>query len=507
MSLPRWLGPGALAFLAIWIVLLAGGRSGMLRDPGTFWHTRTGELILKDGFIRTDPYTFTFGGTWWVPYQWLGEVAMALAYRLGGFDVQLLGAVALLSAVFAWLSVRLLRTGLHPIVVGSIVALGLAAGGSHFHVRPHLFTLTSLAITVALLADCELGRRRIGVLIALVPLFVVWTNVHGGLLGGLATLYLTVAGWLAFRLVGMHSPLDSRRKIALVCSVSIACGLSMLVNPYGTDMVKTWRIIMDEPLLKEIIVEHRPLDPSQAYAWPIFGLAAAYAFVLAGVNWRALHVTWLLPLVWLFLTIDRCRHASLFVVTALIAIAAMWPSTRWATWLAKNRPDFYQPAEQKGSHPLWSQLWLPTLVVSISLALILGGVRLPVVGAGWAQHDPKHWPVEVLDEMRANEPLPGEPNKLFTDYLGGGFAIHHVPGYKVFVDDRCELFGGKWLMEFVESSQTDTPAAMERWQSVYGKFDFALTDAGTHFDDYFRTSFEWTCLKRTQTAAFYKRNR
>jgi len=72
MTLPRWLGPGALAFVIVWVLLLAAGRSAFFKDPGTFWHTTTGELVLKDGFIRSDPYTFTFAGTWWVPYQWLG---------------------------------------------------------------------------------------------------------------------------------------------------------------------------------------------------------------------------------------------------------------------------------------------------------------------------------------------------------------------------------------------------------------------------------------------------
>lgn len=505
MTLPRWIGPGALAFLAIWLILLAGGRDGMLRDPGTFWHTRTGELILKDGFIRTDPYTFTFGGTWWVPYQWLGEVSMALTHRLGGFDAQLLGAVTLLATVFAWLTVRLLRTGLHPVLVGSLVALGLAAAGSHFHVRPHLFTLASLAVTAALLADCDLGRAPLRRLVWLIPLFVVWTNVHGGLLGGLATLIIVVAGWVVFWQLRMPSPVSSWRQFWLLGLIVVGCGLSMLVNPYGTDMVKIWLIIMDEPLLKQIIVEHRPIDPSQPYAWPIFGLAAVFLFVLAGVNWREMRVTWLLPVVWLAQTIDRCRHASLFVVVTLVAIAAMWPSTRWAEWLAKNRRDFYEPDLQPPERPWWANCWLPALVVLTSLGLIVGRVQVPVVGAGWAQHSPKQWPVELLDTFQANEPKPGEPNKLFTDYLGGGFAIYHAPGYKVFVDDRCEVFGGHWLMEFVKSGQNDTEKAVARWEEEYGPFNFALTKTDTNFDDHFRTSTDWVCLKRTETAAFYKR--
>src|SRR4051812_43610749 len=91
-TLPRWLGPGAVAFVVIWLALLLIGRTEMMRDPGTFWHTTTGEIILKDGLVRHDSYTFTFAGTWWVPHQWLGEVGMALIHRIGGFDAELLGA-------------------------------------------------------------------------------------------------------------------------------------------------------------------------------------------------------------------------------------------------------------------------------------------------------------------------------------------------------------------------------------------------------------------------------
>src|SRR5205085_4461392 len=133
------------------------------------------------------PYTFTFAGTWWVPYQWLGEVGMALAHRAGGFDAQLLGAVTIVAAVFAWLFARLLRTGLHPVIAGATVALGLAAASSHFHVRPHLFTILCTAVTVALLADIDAGAAPLRRLAWLVPLFVVWANVHGGVIGGIAT--------------------------------------------------------------------------------------------------------------------------------------------------------------------------------------------------------------------------------------------------------------------------------------------------------------------------------
>jgi hypothetical protein len=505
MTLPRWIGPGAVAFLVLWVLLLAAGRSSFLRDPGTFWHTTTGEIILADGFIRADPYTFTFAGTWWVPYQWLGEVAMALAHRAGGFDTQLLGAVTIVAAVFAWLFAKLYRTGMHPVIAGAVVALGLAAASAHFHVRPLLFTIAATAGTFALLCEIDSGRFLPRAAFVLPPLCAVWTNVHGGVLGGIATVGLVVAGWVAFRALGWWSPVGRWRDALFFAAVALACGLATLVNPYGTDMLKTWHVIMGEPALKEIIQEHRPFDPTEPSGWPVIAFAGLYLFVLAGVV-RHVRVTWLLPLVWMVMAFDRVRHAPLFVVVALVAIASMWPATRWASSLGRRRPDLQVRPTDVPRSPLWANLWLPAVVVLAALALQLARVPVPVIGSGWAQHDPKQWPVELTDVLKEHEPRSAVGNHIFTDYVDGAFVIYHAPGYKVFVDDRCEVFGGAWLTDLVAASGGhDTPGAIARWEQTYGPFDFALTRTGTPFDRYFQTAPGWELVKKTETASFYKR--
>jgi hypothetical protein len=313
-------------------------------------------------------------------------------------------------------------------------------------------------------------------------------------------------------MLGRPSPVDSWPRAGLVWLLALACALTALVNPYGTDMLRVWHVIMGEPILREIIKEHRPLDPAEAYAWPVFGLAALYAFVLAGANWRQARVTWLLPLVWLAMSVERCRHAPLFAIVTLLALAAIWPHTRWAAKLAKNRPDFYQPDAPGPDRPWWAHVWLPALALLVAIGLQANGVRVPVVGAGWAAHSPKHWPVELLDTLKQHEPHPGESNHLFNDYVDGGFIIYHAPRYRVFVDDRCEVFGGKWLMDFVivnhpDTSPAERSAAFARWEKQYGGFDFALTRVGTGFEEYFKSATGWECVKRGELAAFYKRKR
>ena len=52
--------PETGVFLGIWLILMIVGRSRLLRDPGTFWHTVVGQHILATGnLIRTDPFSFT----------------------------------------------------------------------------------------------------------------------------------------------------------------------------------------------------------------------------------------------------------------------------------------------------------------------------------------------------------------------------------------------------------------------------------------------------------------
>lgn len=503
MTLPRWLGPGAVAFLLVWLALLGAGRSAFFRDPGTFWHTTTGELILKDGFIRSDPYTFTFAGRWWVPHQWLGEIGMAYAHRAGGFDAQLLGAVTLIAAVFAWLAVRLLRTGLHPALVCGVVGLTLAAAGSHFHVRPHLFTLAAMAAVAALLTDADVARPKRNRLFWLIPLCVVWTNFHGGVLGGIGTVYIAFAGWIVAWRLGRPAPLKTGRDVGALALVALGCALSTLASPYGTDMIREWRVIMEAGELREVISEHRPLDVTAPYAWPVLALAGLYLFVLYGVKRSALRVSWLLPLIWLALSFNRCRHVSLFAVVTLVTVTAMWKHTRWALWLAAYRADLYQPGSA-GARPWWAHLWLPALAVALALGLQVARVPVPLIGSGWATHDPQIWPVGVLDALKEHEPKPGEPNHIFNaGYTDGGFLIYHTPGYKVFVDDRCELTGGPWLVDFVRKS-AHPDGAIDEWQQRYGRFDFALTRTSTPFDAWFRASPEWQLIQETPTASFYK---
>jgi len=516
----RFWRPEVGIFLVLWLLLMIGGRSRFFRDPGTFWHPVVGRQLLETHhLIYKDPYTFTFAGQKWIAHQWLGEISMALIDRVDGMDSLLLTAATILAALYTWLAHRLIREGLHWALASVVLMLAIAASSSHFHVRPHLATIVFIAMMFGLLCDFEMGRIGIRGLLWLIPISILWTNLHGGLLGGIATLVLAWIGWMVYRLIGWESPFAGIRQVISFVLIIIACGLAILVNPYGLDLPGAWQVIMKADL-PDLIVEHAPIDPRSPAGMMVLLFGGVYIFVLAGVFPGRPRVTWLLPLIWFYLGCSRIRHAPLFAATATLAIADMLPATRWARWLARPGSDLFVYPTKDLAPPHRLQLTpfiLPIGAVVIAALLLIyqvpaakfqmGPIEIATPGHGCAKLDPDYWPIDLLPELKRYQSTRSDGTPIFNEYLFGGFLIYFTPRYRVFVDDRCELYGDRWLNEYVavERGTKDARAAFQHWEEEYPPFDFALTRTGSAFDEYFRTG-GWRLIKKTETASFYKRN-
>ncbi len=98
---------------------------------------------------------------------------------------------------------------------------------------------------------------------------------------------------------------------------------------------------------------------------------------------------------------------------------------------------------------------IPVGVVLVSLVLQMAGARVPVLGRGWAVLDRRCWPVNLLPELRAYEREHPSGTPIFNEMLFGGFLIYYTPGLRVFIDDRCELYGDEGLQAYAEALERD----------------------------------------------------
>ncbi len=511
-------GGNLLLFLAIWVFLLCVGRSAMLRDPGSFWHLVNGQTTLSSGHVpHEDVYSFTLGGRPLVDDQWLAECGMAIVYRVAGWDGLLLLATAILAAVYTWIGRRMLQNGLHWLPVGVLLSLLFLIGSPQFHVRPLIVTTALMAVTFAWLVDVESGRRRVGQLWWLVPMFILWTNLHGGVIGGIGTVGLWIAGqifllffwgdkpeaasisplpgtdpkgWSAGEGPGVRAASKSRRILESL-ALLLALLASTLINPYGIGLPLDWYKTLSMPL-PSIIVEHLPMDVTDPTGAATVSLAIIYVVVLAGSLPRRPRITWLIPLIWLVLAFQRVRNAPLFALTAGIALADMLPYSRVGEWM-KGR-DLLTAAKTSVG---WRAAVAPILIVVA--AFVLPAMD---VGRGWAGFDPQRWPVELLPQLEEINGASEDGSPIFNDLNLGGFLIYHAPRLRVFIDDRCSLYGTEFLQNYLEARR-ETPGQIDRWRQKYG-FSYALVEAGGDFDKHLSASPAWSAVARTPAATLYQ---
>lgn len=478
----RLFRPETAFFLLVFVLLLLAFRERGFYDPGALWHVKVGELVLDHGFPTTDPFTYTFAGRTWVPQQWGAEVLMALAHRAGGLDAMLLGFAALVAGLFTLIFRRALEAGMGPLLAGLLVGVALVVGAFHYFVRPHMATIALLGWTMMCVVDFERGRCGPWRLAGLIPLYVLWTNLHGGVLGGTMTLGLAVAGWGVLFLARQWSgggapspdsappsPITSWRTAFLLVGIVAACGLTPFVNPFGMEMINTWRRIVGSKVLPEVVNEHMPLDPASPLGQTVIGFGVLYLALLLGTLPKLPRVSWLVPLAWLVLSFKGIRQGPLFTITAAVALVDLWPHTVWHRLLVKYGDGSL--ARTPAGRPGWAWAAVPAAVVLAAFTLQVKGVEAPLVGRGWARLDPDFIPVELTDEMRAYAAAVPAGTPVFNDANLGGYLIYHTPTLKIFMDDRCELYGDDWIRHYSDTlgkPPAELGPVFEGWAGRYG---------------------------------------
>lgn len=484
--------PATAFFAASWLVLGAAGSSRMFQDSGVFWHLLTGARILSRGLPHEDWLTFTHAGKPWIAHQWLAELGMTLLHRAGGYDALLVGASGLVAALFTWLLQRLVSRGVQVRWAILLTALALMVSAGSLHMRPLLLSMAFFACTYVGLVDVESGRLGVRGLGWLVPLFVVWANCHGAVLGGICSLWLAAVFWLALWLLGRgQAPVRSRTDVVAVALVALGAGLAPLANPYGLELLRTWSTILRSRAVAELIVEHGSLW--RTGSWYVLPLAIAYLAVWVGAGrdrWRA---SSLLTLVWLVLMTQRVRHAPLFAIAALISLAELLPHCAVASWLAIR-------GARTSSDPPTIRPIRPLLMGAPVLALTFACIGFQITGRSLSGPRRGPWPFELKPAIEAAVASTGPGAPILNDMVLGGFLAQQVPQARIFGDDRCELYEEDFLRAWIGGSS-------EWFAGWVARFDvqIAVAQRGSALESYLRAAPAWGEVASTRAFALFRR--
>jgi hypothetical protein len=462
-----------VVFLLLFSALAYGGlQQRLLGDAGTGWHIRSGQLILATHSIpRHDSFSYTMPGRPWFAWEWLYDLAAGLIYSRMGLNGVIFLSALLIAGIFAGLFRKAVARNRDPLIAAGLVVLAIFASSIHFLARPHLFTWAFTLIFWGLLETGgeQAGGRR---LYWLPALMLLWVNIHGGFLVGLALigLYLLGAIWESF---AAPDPGERAAAMALARRLGVAgilASAASFLNPYG---YKLWAHI------HEYLGSRFYMNNIQEFLSPNFHGAAEKFFAallllsLLGlaVNRSRLRASQVLVILFsVYLGLYAARNIP---IASILLVLATTPLLAGAVERASAAPELAPRA--RVLFLTWKNFagrmadtelnlrghLLPLAAVAVTFFVCLDGGNLGGRPLLRAHFDGKRFPVGAADFLAAR----GIRSRVFNPDYWGGYLIYRLgPGYKVFMDDRHDFYGEPFVRDYIEVKDIQPG-----WQEVLEK--------------------------------------
>jgi hypothetical protein len=312
------------------------------------------------------------------------------------------------------------------------------------------------------------------------------------MLGGLATFAMALACWILQFVFKAASPIDNTKHALYIIFIFIACMMTMFVNPIGWELQRTWFKLIGSGTLAEHVPEHSPMSLARGGDVAVLGFAVLYLIVLAGAGRPRL--TWLIPIPWLIMSVTSIRNGPLFVAVAAVMIAEIWPQTVWYRRLRMSGEMLAIPPTPLTACDL-KMMIVPATIVIAGFAIQHFQIPIPIIGSGWARHDPMYVPMDMAPQIR-NIP---HGSRIYNDPNFGGFLIWHTPGCKIFFDDRFELCGDQFLNDYVNVVYEE-PRRFDDWQRQYGfQWAFVHKEKPAALIEHLRQHPDWVIVDEGST--------
>jgi hypothetical protein len=389
-----------------------------LSSPDTFGHLAQGRQIVTLGHVpHVDHFSFWRAAPApWRNYEWLSDVATWWLYDAVGPNA-LIATSSFIAALAALLLVGVAyRTAgtRAAIACAFLLVLALPAARFRLNVRPHMLGLPLAALYLLALGHLlrpQLSRARVrAIVVALFLAHVVWVNVHGSHLLGLAFALLHL----------LMAPAGVRARLGAALAALL---LASCVSPFGPAIVLDAVAHLLQPSYRAIVAEWggwQPHHPPWLVVAPLLQalLCAAVALPLwrSGSQGRALLACALLLLL--------AAARSLRFVGELLVLGAPVIAVGLAPWLARLRTRvLLMTASCAGALALPAVAWGASRLPPHQP--IAGGVQtrsLPAATAVW---------------LRREHPQP----RLLGAFEDTWYLLYELPRARVLIDGRLPFYG------------------------------------------------------------------
>ena len=375
-------------------------------DTDLGWHLRYGKHIFENlSVYKTNQIGFYLADYNWAHGYSLYQLLAYLLYHLSG-----LWGLAIINGLIVGLiyffTIRRVKTLHFKLLAIVFLYLGFFAVTS-LGFRSQLFTILGISVLLHKLTENKFSLSNI---LTIPPMFILWANLHGGFVLGLALLLIFTLGKL----------LTGKRNEAYFSGlVFLLSAFAGILNPFGTGLYLEAYRHSWYPLDK-LIAEWVP-PGNQAILLilitiSIITMAMAYQVIkgkfLAKKHNIFLGITWMS---FTLLSFTARRHLPLFAISSVFFL--------------ENLINHNQSPSKESKLKIFS-LIIFTGLIGLRLT------NLPDLKGGWqplCQTERTSFPCNGEKYLQSN---PDICKNLFNTYEWGGHISWHLPDRKTFIDGR-----------------------------------------------------------------------
>jgi len=491
-----------LIFFYLLVFALLWQHSFSYLDPDLGWHLKVGEEMASSQAVPSqNHYNYTYTGDW-VDHEWLSNL---LSYQVfDSFSYSGLSLMFSLLIVLVLVILTLVTRKILPKIPIFIIAFlqlfGLIASLPHFGVRLQEINLLFLLLLLTTLYFYN-KQRKWAYLILLLPLFYLWTNLHGGFLLGLGILFAFGIAKAIEKVpcINRWKAIDVSQELKRVevIRVFIFFLLSLATTFFTPYYLELYSFLSEYS--NTFYLSHIQEWLSQFYFpfkyWQLLYLALAFAFFLHHLykvfleKKHKLNIWDSFLFVFFFvLSFQSRRHFPLFFVSSFVLIARLML-------------DFFSVEGGKKSFFNFGH----KLFIIVCFAMVIPGI---IINTNYTNKPFEsfcdYYPCGAVEFLK-NNPQYDDLN-IFNQYAWGGFLIWEYPEKTLFIDGRLpqkefaeHTFLEEYLDFFKEDAEVDELLSeynvelilieaksrekkVRKWERVL----FRITDDELERDNYFR---------------------
>jgi len=406
-------------------------RLSALTGSEVWVHLRTGIWILENHAIPHTGVFSQYSNMAWNDSSWVFDLLLAAAYKLLG-----LRAIPILLmlqkagvAVVTFLLAYSGRRDFWKAIVLSALAQYVISG---LQPLPYVLSVIFFAVELQLLVS-SLRSGSVRRLYWLLPLFVLWANLHTQFVAGLALLAVFLIAYLVeYCLRSLNVRWLRSRSVpplTQLSTIAALCLLATFATPYG------FRLLPD-------FLRSQYSDAAFVH----FSEMASMSFR------RPQDYVLMLLVMMAFLALGRKRSLEPFELLVLLAGTALAFRIQRDAWLvvlpaiAVLSTTSFSGHHESGPQQMTVRTWeWGTVAVAAAVVLAIAAVRLPGRDA-LMDRIGQNLPVKACVYIVSNN----LPAPLFNEYSWGSFLTWYLPEYPVVVDSRVELYSDDVLAKYFD---------------------------------------------------------